>query len=236
MFLGLFFFSRFVDEIDSLVDKYASLKHLWYWRDGLFECFSRAIKDGPNQPLHAATFLRLCAQFPDNITPFNVEEVVDELLKCTDPFQRDEIGTQVVEKGEKLVDEITSRISALLNEVAKQYIAFDNQLAEVNAAYPLLLKRKEYRPPKDFVPPSIPGIESEYRRRNQLDRLRLYERNAWQLCTALNEFQSITIFDHHFSPREVLPEPPICHFSPPSVPARQACGFPLEVHKKRERH
>lgn len=67
--------TRFVDEIDILVEKYASLKTLWYWKEPLFECFSRSIKDGPNQPLHATTFLRLCASFPSNVTPFNAEEV-----------------------------------------------------------------------------------------------------------------------------------------------------------------
>lgn len=106
-------------------------------------------------------------------------------------------------QGDKLIQEICARIIALLNEVAKQHILFDGQLDEVNAAYPLLLKQKDFKPPKDFVPPAIAGIESEYRRRPQLDRLRLYERNAWQLCTALNEFHSIVIFDHQFTPREV---------------------------------
>jgi hypothetical protein len=73
----------------------------------------------------------------------------------------------------------------------------------VNAAYPLLIKRKDYKPAKDFVPPETPGVESEYKRRQQLDRLRLYERNAWQLCSVLNEVESMVIFDHKFTPREV---------------------------------
>jgi len=185
--------SRFVDEIDSLMDQYASLKQLWYFKETLFEIFTRSIKDGPNQPLHCVTFLNLLAEFPSNSTIYNPEE-------------RTEIGQQVVSNAEKYIDEITGRVIALLNEVVKQHIVFDSGLAEVNAAYPLLMKRKDYKLPKDFVPPSQPGTESVYRARPQYDRLRLYERNAWQLCAALNEVETVTIYDNVFAPREFLRE------------------------------
>jgi hypothetical protein len=39
-----------------------------------------------------------------------------------------------------------------------------------------------------------------------LPRLRLYERNAWQLCSVLNEVEHLNIFDHKFTPREYLRE------------------------------
>src|SRR5690554_5903515 len=104
-----------------------------------------------------------------------------------------------------MLEEMTSRLGGLVNEVAKQYISFDNQLQDMNAAY-ALLKSRDLKPSKDFVAPATPGLESNYRKRPQLDRLRLYERNAWQLCTAFNELESLPIYDQLFTPREVFPQ------------------------------
>lgn len=64
-----------MDDIDNLLDQYASLKGVWYWNQPLLEAFSASIKDGPNQPLHAMTFFRLLAEFPSNATMYNPEEV-----------------------------------------------------------------------------------------------------------------------------------------------------------------
>ena len=183
--------TRFVDEIDDLLDKYANLKQLYYYKDLFYDIFDRAIKDGPNQPLHALSFIKLVADFPTNITQYNTDD-------------RDIIGNDSVQLADKLVNDITARIAALINEIAKQNIIFDNQVADVNAAYPLLLKKKDYRPPKDFQNPEIPGTESEYKRRGQFDRLRLYQRNAYQLCAILNDIESIIVFDTKLTPREYL--------------------------------
>jgi len=185
--------TRFVDEIEVILDNYASLKGLYYWKDLVYEAFDRSIKDGPNQPLHALSFVNLISEWPSNISVYNAED-------------REEIGRECVSLGEKYLNDISNMIAALLNEIAKHYILFDSQLADVNAAYPLLQKRKDYRPPKDFVPPETPGLESEYKRRPQLDRLRFYERNTWYLCSVLNEIESMTIYDHKFTPREFLRE------------------------------
>ncbi len=155
------------------------------------EIFDRAIKDGPNQPLHALSFVNVVAEWPANVTTYNAEE-------------REEVGRDCVAPAEKLFSDTSSRIAALLGEIAKQAIGFENQVADINAAYPLLQKRKDYKPSKDFVPPETPGIESEYKRRPTLDKLRLYERNAWQLCNILHDVESLIIFDHRLTPREFL--------------------------------
>eukprot|EP01114_Cavostelium_apophysatum_P008095 TRINITY_DN2037_c0_g1_i3.p1 TRINITY_DN2037_c0_g1~~TRINITY_DN2037_c0_g1_i3.p1 ORF type:complete len:968 (+),score=390.05 TRINITY_DN2037_c0_g1_i3:690-3593(+) len=183
--------TRFVDDIDNLLNQHVSLKGLWFYKDLLQECLTKAIGDGPNQPLHAITFVKLLADAPTNATQYA-------------PDERDEIGRQAVDMADKMIEEITKRTVDLIGEVAKQSIVFDGQLAEINAAYPLLLKRKDYKPPKDFVPPAVPGSESEYRRRPALDRLRLFERNTWQLCNALNEVDTILVYDSVFAPREFL--------------------------------
>jgi hypothetical protein len=107
--------SRFVDDIDGLLYRNGSLKNLYFWRESLYDVFDRAIKDGPIQPLHALSFVKLAGEFPVNVTMFNAEE-------------RENIGKDAVTFAEKLINEISNRIIALLYEVAKQYIMFDSQV------------------------------------------------------------------------------------------------------------
>jgi len=155
--------TRFVDDLDGLLEEFGSLKALWYWRDYLLEIFEEMIKDGPNQPLHVAAFLRLFQTFPSNATAHNPEE-------------RAEIGTAIVADVEKMIGSVCKRLLDLINEVARNYISFNSQLQDVNAAYPLLMKQKDFKPSKDMAPPPIAGMESHFRQRHQttIERLRLY--------------------------------------------------------------
>lgn len=183
--------SKYVDSIDELLEEFASLASLYYFREPLYETFNRIIKDGPNQPLHITAFLRMLSEFPLNANEFNPNERVD-------------IGKTCIQDAEKLLGELSNRIGALINEIVKNYISFEGQTKEINASYNHLIKKADWKKPKDFVPPVVPGSESLYRTRPSLEKLRLYERNAWQLCTALNEFERISIYDHSFAPREYL--------------------------------
>jgi hypothetical protein len=79
------------------------------------------IKDGPNQPLHAMSFLELLGEFPLNGGTNNSEE-------------RQEIGSQAVNIADKLLVELTTRVIALLNEVRKEYIEFDMQVCSSGCA------------------------------------------------------------------------------------------------------
>eukprot|EP01116_Phalansterium_solitarium_P020789 TRINITY_DN6234_c0_g1_i1.p1 TRINITY_DN6234_c0_g1~~TRINITY_DN6234_c0_g1_i1.p1 ORF type:complete len:614 (-),score=205.63 TRINITY_DN6234_c0_g1_i1:120-1961(-) len=81
--------TRFVDEFDEVVDEFSSLRELWWYRDALFDAFSKGVKDGPNQPLHAGTFIRMCQQFPLIGNQFNPQEVHDVLLFHPSPLLPD---------------------------------------------------------------------------------------------------------------------------------------------------
>lgn len=76
----------------------------------------------------------------------------------------------------------------------------------MNAAHPLLQRLKDYKFDKNYVPPTTPGSESQYKNRKELDNLRLYERNVQQLCAAMQEVVEIPIYDTVIVPREYLRE------------------------------
>lgn len=204
--------SRNVDSLDEMFDDYSNLRALWYYKDAIFGIpapppapgsqptqgtpglFDALITDGPDQPLHAMSFLRLLALFPLNATQYWPEE-------------RELIGNEVVNIANTCLSRLATRVVTILNTVATIYIQAEYQLSDANAALPLLQKRKEWKPPhKDWTPPAEPGSESAFRNRPNLDTLRLYQRNAAQLCTALNELLEIVIYDQVFVPREFLRE------------------------------
>lgn len=70
-----------MDDIDGLLDEYASLNELWYWKDSVLDAYTASIKDGPNQPLHAMAFLKLLSEFPSNGTENTPGEVVQSSWK-----------------------------------------------------------------------------------------------------------------------------------------------------------
>jgi NCK-associated protein 1 len=191
--------SRNVDLIEEMLEEYANFRAVWYYKDSIFaqqnNLFDALIVDGPDQPLHAMTFLRLLAAAPSNATQYWPEE-------------RDIIGAEAANIANAGLAKVATRIATILHTVATHYIQNDYQMSDANAAVPLLKKRKDWKPPKDFQDPTEPGSESVFKNRAavQMETLRLYQRNAFQLCTALNEVLEITIYDTTFVPREYLRE------------------------------
>eukprot|EP01119_Soliformovum_irregulare_P005153 TRINITY_DN1660_c0_g1_i1.p1 TRINITY_DN1660_c0_g1~~TRINITY_DN1660_c0_g1_i1.p1 ORF type:complete len:1147 (-),score=374.72 TRINITY_DN1660_c0_g1_i1:168-3608(-) len=187
--------TKYVDDLDGLLERHASLAGLWYHKESFVDAFSRALKEGPNQPYHTLAFFRIMNEFPQTATNANPEE-------------RDEIGDGITQIAQRFFNEMTDRVVAILNEMAKNFISFDSQTADVNAAYMLLLKRKDVKVDKNAIVPVPPGSESNYRKRATptIDRLRLYERNAFQLCSVLNKTEELVIFDQVLAPREYLKE------------------------------
>eukprot|EP01132_Coremiostelium_polycephalum_P004043 gene4043-5061_t len=188
----IYIHTKNVDSLDQLLEEYGNLSGLWSFKEPLLHVFDASIMDGADQPTHSMTFLKLLAQFPSTATQFWPEE-------------KELIGKECVEIANNCLNKITSRIVSILSStVAQTFLTNEAQLADVNAAFPLLQKRKDWKPPKDFVPPVVPGSESQFRSRPNLEQLRAYEKNAFQLCNSLNEFLDIVIYDHQFVPREFL--------------------------------
>jgi len=127
---------------------------------GVLGVFDYIIADGPEQPLHVSSFLRLLSIFPSNATQFWPEE-------------RDIIGDECVIIANTCLTKIATAVVGTLSGVANFYIKNEYQLQEYNAALPLLMKRKEWKPPtKDWQPPADPGTESFFRNRAPLENIR----------------------------------------------------------------
>eukprot|EP01087_Luapelamoeba_hula_P014697 TRINITY_DN4352_c0_g1_i1.p1 TRINITY_DN4352_c0_g1~~TRINITY_DN4352_c0_g1_i1.p1 ORF type:complete len:922 (+),score=120.84 TRINITY_DN4352_c0_g1_i1:139-2904(+) len=187
----IYLHSRNVDQLEEQIEEYASLKMLWYFRDLLVDSFEKAINDGPCNPLYTTGYLHLLAEFPENTTPFLPEE-------------KEFIGPECVQMAQSFLDKITQRVAQIMMEIGTQYLTFNDQLKPENAAYPLLLRQKDYKFEKNFVHPATPGEETQHKARPDMEQLRLRERNVYQLCTSMQDFVDIAIYDHKFIPREYL--------------------------------
>ncbi|EFA80340.1 component of SCAR regulatory complex [Heterostelium album PN500] len=191
----IYIHSRNVDQIEQQLEEFSSLSGLWSFKEPFVASFDNTLVEGNDQPTHVMNYLKLLSLFPSTVpTHFMPEE-------------KEQIGKECAEIATVFLNKISTRIvNILTTSVATQFQSSEAQLADVNAAFPLLQKRKDWKPPKDFVTPVEPGSESSFRARANLEQLRLNEKNAFQLCNALNEFMDITIYDHQFVPREYLRE------------------------------
>ncbi|KAL6050935.1 hypothetical protein QOT17_019527 [Balamuthia mandrillaris] len=187
----IYLHSRNVDDIGGLLEEACSLKQLWYFRKYIMEAFDKSIIEGPNNPVYCMGFLRLFGQFPDNASIYWPEE-------------RDKIGPESVQLAEKCVKSISDRITTILLGMTGHFLKFSRQLKDENAAYEALLAIKDHKFEKGFEPPVPPASESDYKNRKDIDGLRLNERNVWQLCAAMEEYQSVIVYDHEIVPREYL--------------------------------
>ncbi|GAM28510.1 hypothetical protein SAMD00019534_116860 [Acytostelium subglobosum LB1] len=189
----IYIHSKNVDQLDAMLEEYSSLVSLWPYKEQVAQVFEQVINDATDQPAQAMVFLKLLAQFPSGVaTPFYPEE-------------KEAIGKECVDMATNFLNKLSSRIvSVLYSTMNAQYQSNEQQLRDVNAAFPLLQKRKDWKPPKDFITPVEPGSESQYRSRATIEQLRLHEKNIFQLCNSLNEFLDITIYDRIIVPREFL--------------------------------
>lgn len=162
---------------------------MWY-RDQVQDMFESCMSDACLIPSVAMTFVRLCSYYHENGPSF-------------DSTAKESIGKTAVRVAKQLVESVSKRIISLMWEIAKSYLRFDKQLVISSAAYPLLQKIG-YKFDKTFIPPVTPGTESNYGHRHELDGLRLQQRHCWQLCSALNEFTAVNVYNQQLVPREFL--------------------------------
>lgn len=102
--------TRNVDEIEEMIDRHASLKGLWYYRDSFVQVFDKSIIDGPVNPLNCMAFLHLLAEFPDNATGWL-------------PSEREFIGPLCVRLAEEMLNKITHRVASIVFEIGTTFLA-----------------------------------------------------------------------------------------------------------------
>eukprot|EP01088_Endostelium_zonatum_P020849 TRINITY_DN7889_c0_g1_i1.p1 TRINITY_DN7889_c0_g1~~TRINITY_DN7889_c0_g1_i1.p1 ORF type:complete len:1222 (-),score=181.06 TRINITY_DN7889_c0_g1_i1:62-3727(-) len=185
--------SRCVDSIEDMIQEYATLKNLFFFRRSVcLPEYSRNIQDAKTSR-YSYAFIRMFQEFPEVAGRYH-------------PLDRDAIGKESARIVEQMQKEVSIRVSKALVEIYVQYIKFHTQLDHVNAAYPMLQKLENYKFDKNFVPPQDPASESVHKERANLQGLKSLETNVRNLCAAANEFTKLVVFDTEMIPREFIAE------------------------------
>ena len=185
-------------EVLELLEEYVSWKPLWYFakmvEDEAVKAVNLGIAATPGlQPTRSVVFLKLCKYWSDNVSAHT-------------PEMKPVIGGGCVSLAKTMLERITARILTELNDIAYMYSSFDDQLNDKNAAYEQLRQLKQWKPPKGFVEPTPPGLESDFVNVTRLGKLQEKESVTFQLCSALNSIVTLSIYDTVFTPREFLRE------------------------------
>lgn len=181
--------TEYIDSTEQVISKACSLRELYYFKNdfvGLFEVALQAF------PACAMTMMVLLSQFPENGTAW-------------EPAETPRIGEEVVAMAESFFSKIVERAGAVFDQIANEYIVFDNLHAAQNGIHKLLETKEDYKPEK-HQPPPIPGSESLFANKERYKNLRLYQKNLNLLCSACNEITNLVVYDTAFAPKEYLVE------------------------------
>lgn len=189
-----------VDQLDQMLHDHGNLKSLWYLAPQVFQSFQLAMDQqisnhyvGHTHPLELSTYFSLVQQFPQNTSDLWPEEMAL-------------IGVEAVKMTEELLTRLAKKIVDIVRSNAKTHIAMNDQISPVHAAYPLFSKNANWKPPKDFHAPVPPGSESNLKARDNLEGLRRNEKTVAMLCSAIENWSSIVIFDTELCPHAFLEE------------------------------
>jgi len=186
--------AEFVSMLPQLVEECASLTELWYYREHVREAFELHVRgEQPGGIVSAGVYLQLLSEFPLVATRFWPEE-------------RDIAGPECVRLANDFLEKCSGISRELLVAIVTRRQAADRQLRERNAFELHQTHKKDWKPPKDYVPPAIPGGESEYGARPALEQLRIAERNIEQLIHALCNLGTIIVHDTEIIPIEYIRE------------------------------
>lgn len=183
--------TKYVDSIEELLSEIVSLRELWYFRESLQQIFDRIISEKSSQSKYATTYLILLSQFIENATLF-------------DPPEKDRIGQECVAIASVYIKRIMDQIVTDLEQIRNYYLKFDSLGEEKNAIHLVIEKLESLRKPEKWQPPPRPGSESTFSGRAKNEELRLIEKNMYQLCYSLNQFESIFIYNTLLTPKEFL--------------------------------
>jgi hypothetical protein len=156
--------TEYVDNLDMILEEYASLGDLWYFRECFKQNFVNAISGGLTQPMRSMVYLRLLAEFA--VRP-NV--YVSLLWWVVMIFQHgfgkvreehENRGKACVLLARNFLERIAVTINNGLVIMANHFAKFEEQLSDQNIAYTVLKDAPTWKPAKDFVAPETPGAES----------------------------------------------------------------------------
>ncbi|WOL02928.1 putative protein NAP1 isoform X1 [Canna indica] len=190
--------SRCVDELESQLSKYGSLKKLYFYHHHLTVVFRNTMFGPEGRPQHCCAWLGVASSFPECASTI----VLDELNK---------VGRDSILYVESLIESIMGGLEGLINILDSEggFGSLDLQLAPEQAAFYLnnVLKGStaSFKSPK-FLSMQKPGYESYPENSSSVKMLEAAMQRLTNLCSVLNDMEPVCVLNHVFVLREYMRE------------------------------
>ncbi|KAI3455816.1 hypothetical protein Pfo_012479 [Paulownia fortunei] len=191
--------SRCVDELESQLSKYGSLKKLYFYHQHLTTVFRNTMFGPEGRPQHCCAWLGVASSFPECASPILPEEVT-------------KIGRDAVLYVESLIESIMGGLEGLINILDSEggFGSLEMQLLPDQAANLMNLTSRLSVPsaksPKASYGFHLPGYESYPENNNSIKMLEAAMQRLTNLCSVLNDMEPICVLNHVFVLREYMRE------------------------------
>ncbi|KAL7089703.1 hypothetical protein ACP275_13G199800 [Erythranthe tilingii] len=191
--------SRCVDELESQLSKYGSLKKLYFYHQHLTTVFRNTMFGPEGRPQHCCAWLGVASSFPECASPIVPEEM-------------SKIGRDAVLYVESLIESIMGGLEGLINILDSEggFGSLEMQLLPDQAANLMNLTSRLSLPsaksPKLSYGFHLPGYESYPENNNSIKMLEAALQRLTNLCSVLNDMEPICVLNHVFVLREYMRE------------------------------
>eukprot|EP00164_Ancoracysta_twista_P002075 GFYU01002736.1.p1 GENE.GFYU01002736.1~~GFYU01002736.1.p1 ORF type:complete len:1155 (-),score=375.87 GFYU01002736.1:160-3624(-) len=182
--------SRFVDNIEALLKEHSSLAGIFWYKTQLMSVFTQSLFGNHFESLHCMSFLRVLASSEDNVHHSLPTERTVLRQECTS--FADEFLTRIMDEVEEFV-----------KDIGNSYLTYSLQFSPVSAA-----EAQQQLSGKAATVLALPGFESHADQRSapSQNNVRLRQKNLAQICIAMQNTETIVLYDHVYCPREYLRE------------------------------
>ncbi|GER33167.1 Nck-associated protein 1 [Striga asiatica] len=182
--------SRCVDELETQLSKYGSLKKLYFYHQHLTTVFRNTMFGPEGRPQHCCAWLGVASSFPECASPIVPEEVT-------------KIGRDAVLYVESLIESIMGGLEGLINILDSEggFGSLEMQLNPEQAANLMNLTSRVSVPsiksPRAPYNIHLPGYESYPENNSSIKMLEAAMQRLTNLCSVLNDMEPICVLNHY---------------------------------------
>ncbi|KAL6567180.1 histone chaperone [Orobanche gracilis] len=205
--------SRCVDELETQLSKYGSLKKLYFYHQHLTTVFRNTMFGPEGRPQHCYAWLGVASSFPKCASPIVPEECMPgSHKKHVALFHFNHPNLIAVLYVESLTESIMGGLEGLINILDSEggFGSLEMQLLPEQAANLMNLTSRVSVPsvksPKASYGFHFPGYESYPENNSSIKMLEAAMQRLTNLCSVLNDMEPICVLNHVFVLREYMRE------------------------------
>ncbi|CAI9760031.1 unnamed protein product [Fraxinus pennsylvanica] len=206
---------RCVDELETQMSKYGSLKKFYFYHQHLTTVFRNTMFGLEGRPQHCCAWLGVASSFPECASSIVPEDIFAAIITWSIGLWNDcnffmtqltKIGHDAVLYVESLVESIMGGLEGLINILDSEggFGSLEMQLLPEQAANLMNLTSRVSTSPKVAYGFRLPGYESNPENDNSIKMLEAAMQRLTNLCSIVNDMEPICVLNHVFVLREYM--------------------------------